>query len=93
MHWTWDYGVTHLRRVSVPRMPHNATFAIDCKGRGCRGHARVGARRLGRLIRRLDGHAYRAGDRILITITERRHKAERVEIEIRYGRGPRARLL
>src|ERR1700683_4664256 len=28
MHWTWDYGVTHLHRISVPRMPRNATFAI-----------------------------------------------------------------
>jgi hypothetical protein len=93
MHWTWDYGVTHLHRITVPHMPRNATFAIKCKGKGCRQRAQVGSRRLRRLIGRLDGRAYRAGDRIVITITERRHKPERIEIEIRYGRSPRARLL
>jgi hypothetical protein len=93
MHWTWDYGVTHLHRLTVPRMPRDATFAIKCKGKGCRQRTHVGARRLHRLTRKLDGRAYRAGDRIMITITERRHKPERIEIEIRYGRGPRARLL
>jgi hypothetical protein len=93
MHWTWDYGVTHLHRIAVPRMPRNATFAIKCKGKGCRQRTHVGAHRLGRLVRKLDGRAYRAGDRIMITITERRHKAERIEIQIRYARSPRARVL
>jgi hypothetical protein len=93
MHWTWDYAVTRLHRIAVPRMPRHATFSIKCTGHGCRGRERVGTRKLGRLFRKLDGHEYHAGDRILITITERGHKAERIEVEIRNGRGPRARLL
>lgn len=93
MHWTWDYAITRLHDISVPRMPRDATFWIRCKGRGCRGEEHADRRRLRRLFRKLDGHRYRAGDRILITITEHRHKAERVQIEIRDGRGPAARLL
>jgi hypothetical protein len=93
MHWTWDFGVTRLHRIAVPTMPRNATFSIKCKGRGCRGYEHATRHRLSRLIRELNGRAYRAGDRLLIEITERGHKPERIKIEIRYGKGPSARLV
>jgi hypothetical protein len=92
--WTWDRGVTHLHRIQVPRLPHGATIAIECAGRGCRRRVvRADRHVLRRWVRSIDGHRYRAGDRVEITITERGYRAERVSIRIRYGALPRVKLL
>jgi hypothetical protein len=93
--WTWNRSVTHLYRIRIFHMPRRATITVKCAGRrGCPRHPpQAGARHLNRLGHVLDGHAYRAGDRLFITVSERGFKSERVEVQIRYSAKPRARLL
>lgn len=92
--WTWNHAVTRLHRITITRLPRRAIVTVSCRGRGCgRRASPTGRGGLRRLLRRLDGHRYRAGDRIVIEVAERGHRAERVGIEIRNGRLPRVRLL
>ncbi len=92
--WTWDHATTRLHRITVTRLPRRATVAVSCRGRGCGPRAmHAGRSGLRRLLRRLDGHRYRAGDRIVIAIAKPGYRVERVGVEIRNGRLPRVRLL
>jgi hypothetical protein len=95
MNWTWNRGVTRLHQVKLPHLPRGATVTVDCRHKRCglNHRLRAGRRHLRRLISGLDGHAFRAGSRLLITIAERGHRSERIEVRIRYGALPRVRLL
>jgi hypothetical protein len=53
--------------------------------------ARAG--RVRRLTRSLTGRVYRAGDRLLVTVSARGYQAERAEVRIRYGKLPTVSLL
>lgn len=93
--WRWTGATTVLRSIHVARLPRNARVAVRCAGRHCpriRASA-TGPRRVATLLHRLGGRRFRAGQRLLITVTARRHRAERIELQIRNGRLPRARLL
>jgi hypothetical protein len=77
-----------------PNDSSHATITVRCHGRGCPRHRyTAGKRHLKRLIRYLDGRRYRAGDRILISISRRGRRTERVSVQIRYGAIPKVRLL
>ncbi len=94
MSWTWNRDITRLHRIKISRVPRHATITVRCHGRGCPRHrAEVSARHLRRLIRYLDGRRYRAGDRILILISGRGRRTERVSVRIRYAALPKVRLL
>jgi hypothetical protein len=94
MSWTWDREITRLHRIKISRVPRQATITVRCGGRGCpRRRFEASARHLKRLIRYLDGRRYRAGDRLLISISRRGRRAERVSVRIRYGALPKVRLL
>ena len=45
------------------------------------------------MLRKLGGRRLRAGQTLLITVTARGHKAERIAVRIRAGLKPSARLL
>jgi predicted transcriptional regulator len=45
------------------------------------------------MLRRLGGRRLRAGQTLLVTVTARRHIAERIAVTIRNGHKPSARLL
>jgi hypothetical protein len=92
--WTWDRDITRLHRIKISRVPRQATITVRCRGRGCARRRQEGsARHLKRLIRYLDGRRYRAGDRLLISISRRGRRTERISVRIRYGALPKVRLL
>lgn len=94
MSWTWNRDITRLHRIKISRVPRDATITVRCRGRGCPRHrAEVSDRHLRRLIRYLDGRRFRAGDRILISISRRGRRTERVSVRIRYEALPKVRLL
>ena len=92
MKWTWRFGTTTLRLTRVGRFPHSTRLTVSCKGRGCGRPAKrtaAGPKGVHRLLKRLTGHRYRAGDVITVTFTARGWKRERARITIRNGRLPR----
>lgn len=93
--WTWRGRHTQLRRIRVGRLPRRGRMAVVCRGRGCpRPRARAARpRRIRTLLGALDGRRFRAGDRLLITITAPGQVAQRAEVVIRNGRLPSVRLL
>lgn len=93
--WTWSRQRTRLVKVTLGRHPHDTTLKIQCRGKGCPGTATQRGRRhaLARLVDSLEGNRYRAGDRILMTLTSPRYRAERIQITIRKGTIPAVKLL
>jgi len=93
--WRWVGPLTQLRSIAVHNLPRNGSVSVSCRGRGCprlRVH-RAKRFQLGRLLRDLGGRHFRAGDRVRITLSAPRRRSERVELKIRDGRQPSARLL
>jgi hypothetical protein len=94
--WTWSGASTRLVKARFGRLPRGATIRVSCRGRGqaCRPRAvAAGTRGLRRLARALDGRVYRAGDRLLVTVSKPGYASERAQIRIRYGRIPAVGLV
>lgn len=93
--WRWFGTTTQLRSIAVHNLPRNGSVSISCRGRGCPRLRVLRAKRsqLGRLLRDLGGRHFRAGDRVRITLSAPLRRPERVELQIRDGRQPQARLL
>ncbi len=93
--WSWNGSTTLLRRIRVSHLPRNARVSVRCAGMHCprlRASA-IGPRRVATLLTRLAGRRLRAGQSLLITVAARRHRPERIEVRIRSGRMPLARLV
>jgi hypothetical protein len=93
--WRWSGATTLLRSIRVNHLLRGAKVAVRCSGKHCpriTAHA-TGARRVAKLLRTLGGRRLRAGQTLLITVTARRHTAERIAVTIRNGLKPSARLL
>jgi hypothetical protein len=95
INWTWNHAHTRLDRITFAGLPRAATITVRCQGRGCPQPRAVSTRARHRktVLRSLDGRRYRAGDRLLITISAPGLVPERAEVRIRDGAIPRARLL
>ena len=93
--WTWRGARTLIHRVRFSGLRRGAIVRVGCAGRGCPWRRALSAdrRRVGRLLRALDGRVLHAGDRLQITIREPRLIPERVRVRIRAGRRPVALLL
>lgn len=94
--WTWNRAVTHLRKAAIGSFPSKTSLVVRCSGHGCPRPARVtatGRGRIRRLLHRLRGRGYRAGDKLLISLAAPGWRSERAQIAIRWGRLPKARLL
>jgi hypothetical protein len=94
--WTWNRGVTQLRRVTVGALPGTSHLLVRCAGPRCPRPATAtaaGRRAVHGLLRSLEGRRYRAGDRLLISLQAPGWRPERAEIAIRSGRVPKVRLL
>ena len=94
--WTWNRATTRLRKVRLGSFPGRTRLLVQCQGRGCPRHRKVtasGPRAVRRLVRGLAGRRFRAGDRLLITLTAPGYRSERAEIDFRWGKLPRASLL
>jgi hypothetical protein len=79
--------------MAAGRIPHHAGISVSCRGRGCPKSADVASAHVKRLLKSLAGHRYQAGDRIFVTIRVPGEVSERVELWIRYGKEPKAKLL
>jgi len=92
--WTWNRRGTRMVHAKAFDFPERARLAVRCTARGCpRGVQRAGRKGLPRLWRRLERLVYRPGDRIILTVTQPRHVAERAEVVIRAAKLPAVRLL
>lgn len=92
--WHWSGATTLLRQITAGDLPKHGHVTVACRGPRCPrlGAAATTARAAG-LLRRLSGRRLHAGDRMFITVTAPRRIAERIELDIRNGRRPAARLL
>ena len=95
LRWTWNHGHTRLVRITIGRVPAHAAFSITCRGRGCPAHKlKVTGGALRRHRRSLSaGKVYRAGDRLLVSLSAPSWRSERARVTIRNGRKPGMRLL
>ncbi len=92
--WTYDRARTRIHRVQLSKLPRGARVTVQCTGHGCPMHERSAkARHLRSLIHHLEGGLYRAGGRIIITISAPGRVSERALLKIRNGRLPLAALL
>jgi hypothetical protein len=92
--WTWNHGRTRIEKVVVTKLPRRARITLRCEGRGCPMKQRSAtAAHLRVFVRRLIGTTYRAGDRLLITISAPGRVSERARITVRNDRKPLAALL
>lgn len=93
--WHWRGATTVLRSIRVTHLARRARVAVRCTGLRCprlRAHA-TGPRKVAALLKRLAARRLHAGQSLLITVTAPHHRAERIRLDIRNGRKPRARLL
>jgi hypothetical protein len=93
--WSWNGRHTLLRSIKVQKLTRSAHVAARCLGRGC-PRLRVksaSSRRVGKLLRALGGKRFASGNRLRITVSAPHRRAERIELDIRNNRQPRARLL
>lgn len=91
MSWTWNGALVRLRRVKVGSMPGDTRLALGCQGGGCprRSDASAaGARRVRRLLLRLAGRRYRAGDILTVKLAAKGYRQERARIFFRNGKKP-----
>ena len=93
MSWTWNGDHTRLYAVDAKHVPRRAGVTVTCRGRGCPARAQVASAHVKRLLSSLAGQTYRAGDRLFITIRSPGQVPERIEVVIRSGREPTARLV
>jgi hypothetical protein len=93
--WRWRGATTVLRSIRVQHLARTARVTVRCAGRHCpriRAHA-TGPRKVRALLRHLAGRRLKAGQSLLITVTAPHHEAERIQLQIRNGRAPLAKLL
>jgi hypothetical protein len=89
--WTWNRADTWLRRVKVASLPGTTELSLRCEGRGCprpRRDFAAGSTAVHRLLRRIVGRRYRAGDRLLLVLAAPGWLSERAQIRFRWGRLP-----
>ena len=94
--WTWNATITRLHGAKIGSLPGRAQIFVQCRGTGCPGKRNLsaaGARNVRRLVRRLQGKRYRAGDRVLIILKAPGYLPERAMVRIRNGKLPRVTLL
>jgi hypothetical protein len=89
--WTWKYGTTRIRKVTVGHFPHRTHFTITCQGKRCPRPLKLnaaGPKRIHALLHRLIGRGYHVGDVLTVAFTAHGWKRERARIIIRRGRKP-----
>lgn len=91
--WRWNGSHTRLVSISARRVPRGSYVRFSCVGKRCPQLGSAHAAHLKKLLRRLDGRVFTAGDTVLIRVTRPGRKAERIKLVIRRDKIPLARLL
>jgi hypothetical protein len=89
--WTWNGPAIRLRKVKVGTMPGDTTLTMGCDGKGCPHHSGTkvsGARKVRRVLLRLAGRRYRAGDVLTVKLSAARYRPEHARIFFRDGTRP-----
>jgi len=86
--WKWRGKRTRLVSIRTGPLPRGAAVAFACRGRHC---PRLRPKKS--LREKLQGRVFAAGDRLEFIVTAPGLRPERIEITIRRGKAPRARLL
>ncbi|HEY5316485.1 MAG TPA: hypothetical protein VIJ20_00790, partial [Solirubrobacteraceae bacterium] len=80
--------------IHLHGVPSRGSVTVACSGHGCPWHKLAAThRRIPRLLRSLTGRVLRDGDRITFTVRAPALTAERIEVRIRDGVRPKARVL
>jgi hypothetical protein len=92
LRWTWSARRTVLDWVHIGRLPPGATLVLSCAGRGCPFRRRT-ARGAGiaRLLHRLRGRRFHAGDRLTVALGASGQRSERGVLVIRSDARPAVR--
>jgi hypothetical protein len=92
--WRWSGTRTRLVAMHVRGVPSRGSISIACSGRGCPWHRKAAPERtIRRLLRSLAGRVLSAGDRLTFAVRAPNLITERIEVRIRNGVRPTARLL
>ncbi len=93
--WRWGRTSTELRTLAPSGLPRSGAVAVSCAGKHCPSlpSGSVRASSVGTLLRRLRGVQFHPGDTLLITVTAPHRPAERIQLTIRVGARPQARLV
>jgi hypothetical protein len=93
--WRFHGRTTRLQAVTRVHLPKRGRVALECLGRRCPRLTtrRERTRRVARLWRVLEHVRFRAGQRLVITISEPKHRSEPIELVFRDHHTPRVRLL
>lgn len=88
--YRYRYGRTLIVWMRFDRLSHRAKVRLTCSGRGCPWRSRTDSwRHLRRLERSISNRWFRAGDRLMITVSEPGRVAERVGLRFRVGAKPK----
>jgi hypothetical protein len=93
--WRWAGSATHLRSITVRKLPRDGRLAVRCRGPRCprlKVHS-VGARHANKLLRGLRNRRFHSRDKIRITVTAPHRRTERILLTVRKGAQPTARLV
>ncbi|HEY1567026.1 MAG TPA: hypothetical protein VGF68_08420 [Solirubrobacteraceae bacterium] len=94
MSWRWNARRTVLTRMSFSHLPATARILTTCKGKRCPFKTRTGsAGGIKAFEHSLVGSAFVTGDKLMLTISAPKRRAERAQVTIRRLRIPRAQLL
>jgi hypothetical protein len=91
MSWTWRGAAVRLRKVTTGTMPGDTKLTLRCRGKGCPRRSdtsATGARKVRRMLKRLEGRRYRAGDVLTVRFTAARYRPESARIRFRNGKKP-----
>jgi hypothetical protein len=94
--WTWNHAITRWHGAKIGSFPGGAQIFVQCRGKRCPAKRNVsahGARNVRRLLRRLRGRRFHAGDEVLITLKAPGYLPERAMVKIRNGKLPLISLL
>jgi hypothetical protein len=93
--WGWLYRHTTLHSIAVHRLPRSGRVSVRCQGPAC-PRLKVksdSVRHVARLLDALRGRRFTITDKLFITVSAPHRRTERIELQIRDNRRPRARLL
>jgi hypothetical protein len=94
--WTWNHATTRLHAAKIGSFPGGAQIFVQCRGKGCPGKRDIsaqGARNVRRLLHRLRGERFHAGDRLRIVLKAPGYLPERALVKMRDGKLPDVTLL
>jgi hypothetical protein len=93
--WKYFGATTHASQVVVLRSPRRGKVSLRCAGKHCpKIRVRSGAvHHLKKLIASLTRTHFKAGQKLLITITSPHLRRERIQLTMRYNHWPSAKLL